>query len=244
MSSNKAIRRLQADFREYYKSPIEGTAIYYDENLMTRVYVAIAGPKDSVYENGIYFFVFDFPDSYPNEPPSGKFLNWQNTADRIHPNMYKCGKLCFSFLGTWPGPSWTSVMGLSSIILMLQTVLDENPLKNEPGYDKGYVTDDHISYQRIIQFLNMRDFIIKSIKFSNSNHNIHNHQYLLHFKPFLQDYFKKNYIRINEQFQKLLEKTPTPVRLSITYQGTSTTIDYNSLLDDIKLMCEKYKTGE
>ena len=45
-------------------------------------------------------------------------------------------------------------------------------------------------------------------------------------------------------FQKLSEKTPTPIRLAITYQGTSTTIDYNSLSDDIKLMCEKYKTDE
>jgi len=244
MSSNKAIRRLQADFREYYKSPIDGTAIYYDDNLMTRVYVAIAGPKDSVYENGVYFFMFDFPESYPNEPPSGKFLNWQNTNDRMHPNLYKCGKMCFSFLGTWSGPSWTSVMGLSSIILMLQTVLDENPLKNEPGYDKGHMTHDHISYQRIIQYLNMRDFILRTIKMSNSDNTIHNHNYLVHFKPFLQDYFKKNYIKMDQQFQKLLEITPNPVRLAITYQSMSITIDYQSLASDIKSICENYKKNE
>lgn len=238
--SHKAIRRIQADLKEYYHSPIEGTSIYYDDQCMTTIYVAIAGPKDSVYEHGIYFFKFDFPDTYPNEPPAGKFLNWQNSNDRMHPNLYKCGKMCFSFLGTWSGPSWTSAMGLSTIILNLQTVLDENPLKNEPGFDKGVLTSEHIAYQRIIQFLNMRDFIIKPMKLAKSVGIPQNHDYLVHFKPFLLEYFSKNSQSVQSKFSELLANNPNPQRLSITYQSTNIVIDYSSLKIELSALEKQF----
>ena len=240
MTSVKSIRRLQADLKEYYKCPIEGTSIYYDEQCITRIYVAIAGPKDSVYENGVFFFRFDFPDSYPNEPPVGKFLNWQNTNDRMHPNLYKCGKMCFSFLGTWSGPSWTSVMGLSTIILNLQTVLDENPLKNEPGYDKGVLTTEHMTYQRIIQYLNMRDFIMKPMKFAKSSDIIQNHEYLCNFKPFLVDHFSKNIKSIQSKFMELLDNNPNTQRLHINYQSMTVTVDYPSLTIELDMLSKQF----
>jgi ubiquitin-protein ligase len=234
--SNKAIRRLQADLKEYHLSPIDGTSIYYDEECIKIIYVAIAGPKDSVYESGIYFFKFEFPDTYPNEPPIGKFMNWQNSNDRMHPNLYKCGKMCFSFLGTWSGPSWTSAMGLSTIILNLQTVLDENPLKNEPGYDKGTVSNEHITYQRIIQYLNIRDFILKPMKLCKSDEVIKNHEYLVNFKPFLLDYFSKNIKSIKSKFNILLDSNPNTQRLSINYQSTTAILDYPSITIELNTL--------
>lgn len=239
--SSKAIRRIQADLKEYHLSPIEGTSIYYDDQCMTRIYVAIAGPNDSVYENGVYFFRFDFPDSYPNEPPTGKFLNWQNTNDRIHPNLYKCGKMCFSFLGTWSGPSWTSAMGLSTIILNLQTVLDENPLKNEPGYDKGIITNEHLTYQRIIQYLNMRDFTIKTMKLCKSDNVLQNHEYLVEFKPFLIEHFKKHIKTIQSKFNVLLDSNPNSQRLVINYQCTTVTVDYPSLTIELDMLSKQFQ---
>lgn len=234
--SNKSIRRLQADLKEYHLSPIEGTSIYYDDQCITRIFVAIAGPKDSVYEHGVYFFRFDFPDSYPNEPPAGKFLNWQNSNDRIHPNLYKCGKMCFSFLGTWSGPSWTSAMGLSTIILNLQTVLDENPLKNEPGFDKGALTAEHITYQRIVQYLNIRDFILKSMKLCKTSDIPLNHEYLIHFKMFLIEYYTKYKESIKSKFSEMLDNNPNQQRLSINYQSTNCIIDYPSLTMELNIL--------
>lgn len=238
--SNKAIRRIQADLKEYHLAPIEGTSIYYDDECITRIYVAISGPKDSVYEHGVFFFKFDFPETYPNEPPAGKFLNWQNSNDRIHPNLYKCGKMCFSFLGTWSGPSWTSAMGLSTIILNLQTVLDENPLRNEPGYDKGIVTNEHVIYQKIVQFITMRDFIMKTMKLSKNESVVQNHEYLYHFKPFLVDYFSKNIKSIQTKFHMLLDSNPNAQRLNINYQSTNITLDYPSLTIELDMLSKQF----
>jgi ubiquitin-conjugating enzyme E2 Z len=203
MSLPKAIRRIMADIKEYKTGPIDGTAIYQCEDPLTRIYVAVAGPKDSAYEDGVYFFEFDFPDTYPNEPPKGKFLNWQNSITRMHPNMYASGKLCLSILGTWSGPSWTSAMSLTTIILALQSIMDDNPLKNEPGYGIG-VTQKHQDYHRIIEYYNLRDFVIKTLKFTTSSEKTTNNDYLVYFKDFLVSYYLNHHLSISQRINLVL----------------------------------------
>ena len=237
-----AIKRINIDIKEFLKSPIEGCSIYQCEDPLTRIYVVIAGPKDSAYENGMYFFQFDFPDSYPFEPPKGKFLNWQNSKMRMHPNMYICGKLCLSFLGTWSGPSWTSALGLTSIILSIQTLLDDNPLTNEPGYDKNTQSQEHSKYQRIVQYHNYRDFVMSSMKIAIDaeylkNDNLH---YIEYFKPFMRDYYKSKLIDIQNQIDKLIEMYPESQNVHTSYQQLHSTIDYKSVNSTFNELKKKY----
>lgn len=35
-----------------------------------------------------------------------KFLTTGSGSVRFNPNLYQCGKVCLSLLGTWQGPSW------------------------------------------------------------------------------------------------------------------------------------------
>lgn len=35
-----------------------------------------------------------------------KFLTTGGGSVRFNPNLYNCGKVCLSLLGTWSGPSW------------------------------------------------------------------------------------------------------------------------------------------
>lgn len=35
-----------------------------------------------------------------------QFLTTGNGSVRFNPNLYNCGKVCLSLLGTWSGPSW------------------------------------------------------------------------------------------------------------------------------------------
>merc|ERR1711890_30746 len=42
---------------------------------------------------------------------------------------------CVSILGTWSGPGWTSALSLHSVLLSIQSLMNENPIRNEPGYD-------------------------------------------------------------------------------------------------------------
>ena len=37
---------------------------------------------------------------------------------------------------TWPGPAWSVVQSLRSILLSIQTLLNEKPYHNEPGYEQ------------------------------------------------------------------------------------------------------------
>ena len=90
-------------------------------------------------------FIFDIemPKDYPISPPKVKFINL-NGQVRFHPNLYKCGKVCLSILNTWHGPGWTSVQTLSSVLLSIQSLMNEHPIQNEPGWETKQVKNQKI----------------------------------------------------------------------------------------------------
>jgi hypothetical protein len=55
---------------------------------------------------------------------------------RFGPNLYACGKVCLSLLGTWAGPGWVAgTSNLYQIIMSVQAlIMDRWPLSNEPGH--------------------------------------------------------------------------------------------------------------
>ena len=235
MANIRSVKRIMKDVEEFMKDPIDGVSIYQMDDDIKHIFVVIAGPKDSVYQDGLYFFEFNFPDDYPHNPPKCKFLNWQNGIVRIHPNMYVDGKLCLSILGTWSGPSWTSVMSLTTIILALQSILDDNPLKNEPGYEKNSGSNDHAKYIRIIQYVNYRDFVGKTIESIYNGHEIikENNVYLSYFHHFIIDYYVKNKQRVLTELERLRDTYPTKTNISTVYHATNALVNYQDLLSDI-----------
>ena len=54
---------------------------------------------------------------------------------RFNPNLYNCGKVCLSLLGTWPGrpeEQWTSQSTLLQVLVSIQSmILVELPYFNE-----------------------------------------------------------------------------------------------------------------
>lgn len=63
---------------------------------------------------------------------------------RLNPNLYDCGKVCLSLLGTWTGKStemWDknkSTM-LQVLVSIQALILNAKPFFNEPGFEKSYV---------------------------------------------------------------------------------------------------------
>lgn len=55
--------------------------------------VIILGPTNTLYENGIFKAVMQFPENYPDSPPKFKFI-----SDMWHPNIDKDGNVCISIL--------------------------------------------------------------------------------------------------------------------------------------------------
>ena len=116
-------KRLLKDIKSIMKDPLHQEGIYYkhDETDMMKGYAMIVGPRDTIYENGFYFFDFIFPNDYPYSPPK---LEWNKTEYiRFHPNFYKNGKVCISLLNTWPGDPWTSCQSIRSILITLSMYL-------------------------------------------------------------------------------------------------------------------------
>jgi baculoviral IAP repeat-containing protein 6 (apollon) len=63
----------------------------------------ITGPVDTPYSGGCFTFHIFFPDTYPNTPPLVNLETTGGGSVRFNPNLYHCGKVCLSLLGTWSG---------------------------------------------------------------------------------------------------------------------------------------------
>ena len=60
--SQSLIKRMVKDVKDIIKKPLTDNGIIYshsDENML-KGYAIIFGPPDTIYENGVYFFEFDF----------------------------------------------------------------------------------------------------------------------------------------------------------------------------------------
>jgi ubiquitin-protein ligase len=58
---------------------------------------------DCPYYGGSYFFHILIPASYPSTSPKVQFMTTGEGTVRFNPNLYNCGKVCLSLLGTWAG---------------------------------------------------------------------------------------------------------------------------------------------
>lgn len=127
--------------------PIEyGSSIFVRalENEMDKLRVLIIGPEDTPYANGCFIFDVDMGNDYPNAPPkvqlltTSSFLSASDRRVRFNPNLYECGKVCLSLLGTWSGPGWQPKEStLLQVLVSLQSLIlgTAEPYFNEPGYD-------------------------------------------------------------------------------------------------------------
>jgi ubiquitin-conjugating enzyme E2 Z len=137
---------------------MRAVGIYYwsHEGDMRKGRALIIGPEDTPYAFCPLLFDIVLPDDYPFSPPKVTFVT-SDGVTRFHPNLYVAGKVCLSILGTWSGPSWASIMSLSTVLLSIQSLLDNNPITNEPGWEKYTLADakaanyaDWVQHQLIV----------------------------------------------------------------------------------------------
>jgi ubiquitin-protein ligase len=101
----------------------------------------ISGPKDTPYENGIFEFHACFPSDYPNSEPKVLLNTTGGGSVRFNPNLYHCGKVCLSLLGTWNGQEsekWNPKNStfLQVLVSIQSLILVELPCFNEPGWER------------------------------------------------------------------------------------------------------------
>ena len=214
--TTETITRIAKDVKYILKNPLTNDNIFYkhDETNLLRGYALIIGNSETPYSHGNYFFEFQFPENYPYQPPIVKFLT-NDGYMRFNPNLYKNGKVCLSILNTWHGDSWSSCQNINSILLILATVLNKNPLLNEPGINENnanitkyhkLVSYKNIEYSIINQF-NLLTTLEKSIQ-NNKQLTIHE-KTLLIFNDIIKNNIKNNYEYINKMIYNLKQECNT-----------------------------------
>ena len=155
--ANIQTKRILHDYKLVKKNNLEESNIFIkpNENNIENVKALIIGPENTPYEKGFYFFDITFPKNYPYSPPKVIFCTHSPYNDvRFNPNLYTNGKVCLSILGTWSGPGWTSCINLPQILLSIQSLLNENPLQNEPGFELE-IGEKSINYKKLINYYNV-----------------------------------------------------------------------------------------
>lgn len=100
----------------------------------------IMGSNGTPYGHGAYLFDIYFDDTYPNNPPKVNLTTTGNGQIRFNPNLYSCGKVCLSLLGTWRGSAMENwdpkVSTLLQILVSIQSIImSEEVYFNEPGFE-------------------------------------------------------------------------------------------------------------
>ncbi|KAF3921025.1 hypothetical protein AA313_de0200887 [Arthrobotrys entomopaga] len=121
----------------------------------------IIGPDSSPYHLGLYEFDFTIPPSYPNVPPKVSFKTTGGGRVRFNPNLYECGKVCLSILGTWSGSASEQWQPKNSTLLQVlvsiqSMILCGEPYYNEPGYQNHPDATASRTYNQNVQHNSIR----------------------------------------------------------------------------------------
>lgn len=224
-------RIVNKDMKEINKMNLSelGIHVNFNEENIMKASAIIIGPKDTPYENGILYFIIEFPNNYPFSPPKIGYLS--HSRHRVHPNLYVgrshnnyIGKVCLSTINTWSGPKWTTVMHIGSVLLSIQSLLGNDPLHNEPGFEneKGKRND---TYNLMVEY-------------DTYNHLILNNGFELHplFKSFddvISKHLKYERENILQKLDILCKEYPKPIKASINIYNLMMIIDYNSLKKEL-----------
>jgi len=142
-------KRLIKDIKQMASDQIDGIHYMHDTTNILQGSALIIGPPDTPYEGGYFLFLFDFPTNYPFSPPVLTYYT-NDGHTRMHPNLYKTGKVCLSILNTWNGESWTGCQTISSVLLTIRSIMTNDPILHEPGIDKSH--RDFHTYTEIIRY--------------------------------------------------------------------------------------------
>lgn len=156
--------------------PVEHTnAIYVrcDKERVDFMQALIMGSNGTPYGHGAYLFDIHFEDSYPSVSPKVNLTTTGHGKVRFNPNLYACGKVCLSLLGTWRGnatENWDpKVSTLLQVLVSIQSIImAEEVYFNEPGFEHEQGTEEgdrkNEAYSNIVRYCNIKYAMIDNIR--------------------------------------------------------------------------------
>ena len=246
--TTRSLKRIQMEIKKLdeEKEELIASGIYYyiDPSDITIVYVLFIGKDETPYENGFYFFKFEYPSDYPMIPPKATYftqglIDNQNNSKtynvRFNPNLYIDGKVCLSMLNTWAGPGWVPTNTILNVLVAIQAlVLGPDPLKNEPGFENSnqQVLD---KYSDIISFANIKIAVLENVIHSLNHSLIHPFTNISYFEEVIENYFY-DHIDWYRQFVREKQQKHNNEIINSPCYVMNPTINYEIFFDQI----EKY----
>jgi len=223
--SKDTFRRLIKDVKELVLSPLHSHGIYYIHNEadILKGKALIIGPSETPYENGYYLFEFTYPSNYPHSPPELKFCT-SDGRTRFNPNLYINGKVCISILNTWQGEQWTSCQTITTVLLALCSILNDNPILNEPGVNDKH--QDFEKYNKIITYRNFDTAILRILEQDYAATEFYM------FLPTIKSHFLEKFEHNVARLVKLCELYPNKERIQTNMYSMNCLLNYSKLLED------------
>ena len=153
--------------------PTNAIFVRADQNRLDVMRALIFGAEGTPYAHGAFFYDIYFGDNYPQGPPKINLTTTGNGDVRFNPNLYHCGKVCLSLLGTWRGnasENWDpNISTLNQVLISIQAVvMSEEVYFNEPGYERESGTElgemKNVAYSNIVKLCNIKFAMIENLK--------------------------------------------------------------------------------
>jgi len=221
---NKTNIRIMNDYIDFNKNKPDGIYLWIDKENIYQQYALIIGPPNTPYFGGYFFFDIKFPNNYPEKPPEIKMLTINNKV-RFNPNLYQCGKVCLSILGTWAGPNWKPIMNIRLVLTSIVSLMGEYPIQNEPGFEN--VKPDHISSIEYNLYLIYHTYSIAIIDVLEDKYK----KWSNYFKDEIKLEYDKNYNKLKDDllsYQQIHGRVPVSKQI---YFMENEILDFNILLD-------------
>jgi len=228
MTSNKTIMRIVQDIYDFNKNKPEGIYLSIDKKNLMKQHALIIGPKDTPYFGGFFFFEIIYPENYPTNSPQVTLLTIEKNV-RFNPNLYECGKVCLSILGTWSGPSWSPVMNIRLILQSIQSLLCSFPIQNEPGFEN--TKENEITSMEYNQYLIYNTYRIAIIEVLKNKFNVSSL-----FKKEIEKEFNNNKSKLTNDLLSYKQIFGNSTVESRIYFMKKTKLNFISLIEEFNLI--------
>ena len=234
--------RIKRDLTEFFKENMQEIFVVPSENDLSCVHAVIVGPKDTPYEGGYFYFEVTFTSEYPIKPPKVLLKTTGGGNVRFNPNLYANGKVCLSILGTWAGPPWSPVLNLTTVLLSIQSLMNEEPFYNEPGYESfrnankdKFVTQSR-NYNEVIQHQTIKYAVIEMLKGGGDGEKMPRP-----LREAMETHFRKNLNTLQQRIIKLTSKVGPFNDAHFSNKGS---FEYPKLLEELSNLKSQFNIND
>ncbi|XP_065674786.1 probable ubiquitin-conjugating enzyme E2 C isoform X2 [Hydra vulgaris] len=140
--SNNSVRsRLMKELSEIMLSSNKSVTAFPDEENTFKWHGKIKGPPDSIYQGLAYKMSLNFPENYPYEAPTIKFV-----TPCFHPNVDAQGNICLDVLKEM----WSSCNSVLSVLVSIQSLLQDPNIESPLNPQAATLWKTPIEYKRAL----------------------------------------------------------------------------------------------